>query len=146
MHRPRRGVMERRPGHVAGGAVGIHASQADAGLHVGFDLGHHPGNGPVACRVQSHRVILAGEGPQDAGRLVQRHREIVADPPVRVGAGGQPLAGHRVQVIDHPPERLLGHPARQAELLGELAAPFADRLLSLGVVIGDRVVILSVRR
>ena len=50
--RPRRGVMERRPGHVAGGAVGSRPALADAGLHVGLDFRHHPGNGPVACRVQ----------------------------------------------------------------------------------------------
>ena len=145
-HRARRLVIKHGVGQVAGPDVVVGAVPPLAALHVRLDRRHHAGDRVIARRVHTLAQFVAGEGPHDAGRFVERHGEVVADAAIMVGPCGQAFARLRVEVIHHPLERDLADFPRQPELPGELSAPVADGLLTLGVVVGGRVILLGVRR
>ena len=137
---PGGGVDELGPEQVAGGPVLVPAALADPAGHLRLDLPHGVFDGPAEGG-QQVGVVVDGEG--QGHRLGHREGEVVPGGAVGPGAGGERVAGLRVQVVAQPVELVPADRARQAEPFGRPAAPAADQLLPLAVVVGGGVVPLG---
>ena len=139
VHRPRREMDELAPDHVARAAVLVLAAFADAGGHFCFHVVHRAVD-RIAERIENPFVARHRIEQRDAFGHVEI--EIVADRPIRSQAGRQLLAGLRIDVVaERIPVGLL-HVALQSKPAGSLATPAAGEFLSLGIIVGRRVVTL----
>ena len=94
------------------------------GHHVGLDLlPSPPQRTPRTLPAAAGAPLRESQADEDAEGFRAGEGEIVADPPLVVGARRQRLPGPRMQVVAEPVEGFPGHRARQAQLRRQLAAP-----------------------
>ena len=142
VHRPGSGVDEFRPGHVARGAILVHASHADARFHLRFHLAHRLID---RCPERIQNALVAAHGVQQRNRLRHREREIVTHGPLRARSHRQRHPGPWIEVVAQPLEGEFVHRPNESKPGRAFAAPGANYFLAFAVVIGGRVVFFGGR-